>query len=316
VAGDPVGVAGYEMDGSAGGTGFFSTRLLDCIHQNIGGSASNFYGMHVFTSGAQGIADLFNEGFETAHCTYGVYIQGFASHYNENLHFLRGIHDSVTKSAYYITGVNGNGNTPYIEISGGYCQGSGGFAQIDIENSQGVIVTNVDFLVESTAVYINGATSTGNIIQGNKMSPQSGGATFISLNNTNGNVVSNNVISAEGVGYTTGIALAGSSYNVIQGNVIQGSSGQVGTNGITLDSSSNNNLGANIVLPTFVTNPLVDSGTNKVSVSLTGFGGGVTGPTGATGANGAAGAAGTTGATGDTGPTGPSGGPPGPTGPT
>ena len=261
---------GYNMVG-ANTTGFFSTRMSDCIAVNKA-SSGTFHGMHISTSG-NGISDLFCEGFETASCTYGVYIDGTSSNFNENLHFLRTIHDAFTTSAFFITGVSGHDS--YVEISGGYVEGVGTAIGIDIENSAGVIVSNVNFIAfggnSGPCVLINGSSSKNNVVQANVMYCGSSSQVMIKLNGANDNNVSDNVIVGSAAAFTTGISLLNSSFNTVDGNTLSGS----GTTGISLDSSSGHNGGVNVVDPTSITTPLADAGTGNF-VSIAGGGGGGT----------------------------------------
>lgn len=264
------GVTGYgfKMVGT-NGTGYFSTRMLDCV--TVSKISGTFYGMHLSTSG-NGISDLFCEGFETAEVTYGVYIDATSSNYNEDIHFMRTIHDNPTISAFYITGLHGN--SAYVEINGGYVNNTSSFPAIDIENSAGIIVNNMNFLAVggtgSPFVLINGSSSKNNIIHSNLMYSGNSSQIMIKLNGTNGNIITNNAVVGSPNSFTTGISLLSSSFNTIEGNTLSGS----GTTGISLDASSNSNGGVNVVDPTSITTPLSDSGTGNfvtISASSTAF---------------------------------------------
>lgn len=261
---------GFKMVGT-NTTGFFSTRMGDCIVINKAASGT-FYGMHVSGAG-NGVSDLFCEGFETASCSYGVYIDGTSSNFNEDIHFLRAIHDASSVSAFFITGLNGH--DAYVEINGGYTASVGSSPVIDIENSSGVIVNNVNFIAANggsgPCVLINGASSKNNIIQSNVMYCGSSSQVMVKLVNTSGNNVSDNAIVGATAGFTTGISLLGSSFNTIDGNTLSGT----GTTGISLDATSNHNGGVNVVDPTSITTPLVDSGTGNF-VTISGSAGTVT----------------------------------------
>ncbi len=249
---------GFKMVGT-NTTGFFSTRMLDSFVSN-GTSSGTLYGMHVSTS-SNGISDLFCEGFETANCTYGVYIDGATSTFNEDIHFLRTIHDDCITSAFFITGVTGHDS--YVEINGGYTAQRNSSPAIDIENSSGVIVNNVNFIAANggsgNCVLINGSSSKNNIIQSNVMYCASSSQVMVKIANGSNNNVSNNAIVGNAAAFTTGISLVSASDNIIDGNVLSGS----GTNGILLDSGSANNGGVNVVNPASITTPLTDSGTGN-----------------------------------------------------
>ena len=257
---------GFKMVGT-NTTGFFSTRVLEGIVINKAASGT-FYGMHISTSG-NGVADLYCDGFETAGTNYGIYIDGASSNFNENLHFLRTIHDANTVSCIYITGLNGKDS--FVEINGGYASPIGSGAAIDIENSAGVIVSNVNFLAlnggSGPCVLLNGSNSKNNIIQSNVFYCGNSAQVMIKLDNANNNNVSDNTIIGSAANFTAGISLLSSSFNTIEGNTFSGG----GTTGISLDASSSKNGGVNVVDPTSITTPLSDAGTgNFVTIAASG----------------------------------------------
>jgi len=258
---------GFKMVGT-NTTGFFSTRVLEGVVINKAASGT-FYGMHVSTS-SNGVADLYCDGFETASCNYGLYIDGATSNYNENLHFMRMIHDASTVCCVYITGLHGHDS--FVEINGGYAATIGSGAFIDIENSAGVIVSNVNFVAlnagSGPCVYLNGANSKNNIIQSNVLYCGNASQVMVKLNGANNNNVSDNTVAGLAASFTTGISLLSSSFNTIEGNTLSGG----GTTGIALDASSNRNGGVNVVDPTSITTPLSDAGTGNF-VTIAGSGG-------------------------------------------
>lgn len=263
---------GFNMIGT-NTTGFYSTRLKDCVVANKSGSGT-YHGMHVSTSG-NGVADLFCEGFESASCTYGVYIDGTSSNYNENIHFLRTIHDNFSVSAFYITGLTSHDS--YVEINGGYIEGVGSAIGIDIEGSSGIVVNNVNFIAfggnSGPCVLINGSSSKNNVVQANVMYCGNSSQVMVKLDACSNNTVSNNVIVGNADSFTTGISLVSASYNTISGNTLSGS----GTTGISLDSSSGHNGGVNVVNPTSITTPLSDAGSdNFVTIAASSGGSGST----------------------------------------
>ena len=265
-------VYGWYIDG--GNYGSYSGRSLDNLALNSGSGASTVYGMYV--TGAY-VADLYCEGFETSVCHYGVYIDagtsgtgfGISAYNNDNIHFIRCIHDNAQTSAYYINNLYGYNS--YVEITGGYVAPFTGAntPMIDIENSAGIVIHGVNMRVGgggtaiTPGVYINGSHSTNNIVSGNILYVQDTGTPIV-LNNAAGNVISDNTIYGyAGAPFSIGIKLTGSSKNVIEGNNISG----YGTTGISLDATSNVNIGENLVDTSNVSTALSDSGAgNNITV--------------------------------------------------
>jgi parallel beta-helix repeat protein len=276
-------VYGWYLDG--GNFGNFSGRNLDSLVINAASGASTIYGLYL--TGAY-VADLYCEGFETSECHYGVYINaltsgtgfGISNYQNDNIHFVRCIQDNCQIAAYSINNLYGYNS--YVEISGGYVAAFTGASTplIDIENSAGVIITNVNIRYggngtgTNPGVYINGSHSTNNIVSGNSLYAQDAG-TAIAVNGANGNTINNNAIYGyAGAAFTVGIRLTGASFNTIDGNNLSGT----GTTGISLDASSNSNGGVNVVDPTSITTPLSNSGSSNF-VTIAATGGGSTGLT-------------------------------------
>jgi hypothetical protein len=271
---------GYGFYYASGGEN--SSRNVDCLIDNNASVSGGYYGLYL--NGADGgngsIRDLYCEGLETALCDYGVYITGSSFHAdnsgnNDNIRFIRCIHDQVTANAYYITGVYGAAAN--ILISDGYVEGQQAHPQIDIENSSGVVVTNMsincsagDNSTGACGVYINGAHSTNNVVSDNLfITRYNTNSTIVPvlLNACSDNIVSNNSIRAlQTYPIAVGIKLLGSSYNTVDGNNISG----WGTLGIGLDSSSTYNQGSNVVDTTSITTAVTDAGTyNSVTGATT-----------------------------------------------
>jgi len=264
-------VYGWYIDG--GNYGSYSGRSLDSIVVNAGSSSTSVYGMYI--TGAF-VADLYCEGFETSLCHYGVYINaltsgesnyGESAYNNDNIRFVRSVHDSCQVAAYSINNLYGANS--YVAISGGYVVSAPNVNTplIDIENSAGVIVTGVNMRVgggsttTNPGIYINGSHSKNNVVSGNVFYVQDAGTPIV-LNATSGNVVSDNAIHGyAGAPFTIAISLTGATNNTISGNNISGS----GTTGISLDSSSSGNSGNNIVDMTSITNGILDAGVNTVT---------------------------------------------------
>lgn len=259
---------GWYLDG--GSYGNYSGRNLDSFVTNASSGASVIYGMYI--TGAF-VADIYCEGFETSQCDYGVYIDagtfgtgyGISSYNNDNLHFVRCVHDNVRISAYYINNLYGYNS--FVEITGGYVAPltTATAPLIDIENSAGVVISNVDVRAGASAtgtnpgIYINGSHSTNNIISGCSFYIQNAGTPIV-VNGASNNTINNNAIYGyAGAPFAIGIKLTSSSRNTVDGNNLSGT----GTTGISLDASSNNNGGTNVVDPTSITTQLSDLGSNN-----------------------------------------------------
>jgi hypothetical protein len=263
-------VYGWYMDG--GNHGFYSSRLLDCfVINSIGGGASTSYGMYM--TGAY-VADLFCEGFETTTCTYGVYVNatsaggGLSAYNNDDIHFLRCIHDIVGNSAYSIQNLNG-GNS-YLEILGGYVTAASGNTNslVNITNSNGVLVSGVNFRC-TNGVYLYG-TTTGAVIKGNSfycLTNNSMNTAMILVLTNNNIVIGNTIYGYSGYAFYDGI-YCDASYNSINDNTIGG----YGTNGIILDtSSSNNSVLGNSIDTTHLTTGLSNLGSGNMILGTPGI---------------------------------------------
>jgi parallel beta-helix repeat protein len=272
-------VYGWYIDG--GNFGSFSGRNLDSVVINFTSGATTIYGMYM--TGAF-VADLYCEGFETSLCHYGVFIEaltsgdtnfGESAYNNDNIHFVRCVHDNCKTAAYYIHNLYGANS--YVEITGGYVVPFTGASTplVQIENSAGVVITGMQIRLGGNAIatnpgiYINGVNSKNNVVNGNIFYVQNAGTPIV-VNSSNRNVINNNAIYGyAGAPFAIGIKLTGSSFNTIDGNAISGT----GTTGISLDATSNNNGGVNVVDTTAVGAALSDSGTGNF-VTVAGSGGG------------------------------------------
>jgi parallel beta-helix repeat protein len=271
-------VYGWYIDG--GNFGSFSGRNVDSIVINMSSGASTIYGMYMT---GNFVADLYCEGFETSVCSYGVYINaltfgdshfGESAYNNDNIHFVRCVHDNCGIAAYYINNLYGANS--YVEITGGYVVPVTGASTplIQIENSAGVVITGVNVRVGANGtgtnpgIYIHGSNSKNNVVNGNIFYVQNAGTPIV-VSGSNRNVINNNAIYGyAGAPFTVGIQLIGASFNTIDGNNLSGT----GATGISLDVSSNNNGGVNVVDSTAVTTPLTDLGTGNF-VTVAGSGG-------------------------------------------
>lgn len=278
-------VYGWYLDG--GNFGNYSGRNVDSFVTNASSGATTIYGMYI--TGTY-VADIYCEGFETSLCDYGVYVDaltsgtgfGISNYHNDNLHFVRCVHDNARISAYYINNLFGYNS--FVEITGGYVAPytSATAPVIHIENSAGVVITGVDVRAGASAtgtnpgIYINGADSTNNIVSGCSIYIQNAGTPIV-VNAASNNAINNNTIYGyAGAPFAIGIKLTGASRNTLDGNNLSGT----GTTGISLDASSANNGGVNVVDPTNITTPLSDSGTNNFVTIAGGSGSGTVTHTG------------------------------------
>jgi hypothetical protein len=225
-------------------------------------------GLHVKGFYAHGslISDIWTKAFQIDAPDYCFYIDGTSAggaHAASDIHLLDSICDSAGVSEILVTGVANTANG-MVEINGGEVVGTGSGPTIDIESSNGVSVSNMQFRwygagATQAGLYINGGG--GNAVNGNIFNGGTTSGNPILLNATADNAIVGNTIWQKSSATTTMIALTGATYNAITGNSLYG----YATDGITADGSSNyNKIYPNVIDPTHITTPYTDAGTGNV----------------------------------------------------
>jgi hypothetical protein len=253
-----ITVYGFNVSG-ANNANSLRIRHTHSTTNNIPGITS--YGL--YASGVH-LTDIFLDNFETAFQTYGRYWNftgsGFAQ--STDLHDINGISDSSYVSCVYVNGLAA-ATQGSLEVSGGYCDSNTASSKlIDIENSSGVTVANMQFLPNgSGAVGIRAANSSHLAITGNNIVGLSvSGAASIQLATVSDSTIGNNVMSANsGYPVTTFIAATSLTNSSLIGNSISG----YGTTGISLDSASSNNMTLNAIDTAHITFAYSNAGTNN-----------------------------------------------------
>lgn len=261
---------GLTYTGSSSVYGFYvntaavnpSLRMSNVTSTIANASAIGTWTTYGFYTTGGLIQDYMVRNFETAYLSHGIYINGGGVG-SQDLHFDHPILDNCLVDCIYVTGTTA-AVAPSIQFDGGWAIGvsSNTGNIIDIESSQGVIVTGmqVGSVSGATLVYVNG--SRGITVNNNLL--LSAFATGIQLNNSTNSVVQGNFGSPTGA--TTILKLTGSTYNTISGNNFRGTA----TTGLSLDATSSNNNATDLnTFATTITTPVSDSGTsNFLSIPL------------------------------------------------
>jgi hypothetical protein len=236
---------GWDIDSSDGiSSNSFRTRH-SFYASNLGTTATTTgYYIHGTT-----LNDQMVYGFESANATYGEQIIQTATGdviASSDIHFWGVINDGYYNTGIYISGLTTNGSGR-VEINGGYIASArGNTSGVDIENSVGVNVSNVQFGAYSNsynnAIYVHNSQDI-QLIGNNIQSVQLDG--IVIGTSTAVTVTGNNL---KGLGAGNGlIRLASSSLNAIMGNTMTGT-GQ----SLVVDAASTGNtgLGTNTIAST------------------------------------------------------------------
>lgn len=261
-----VPVYGFFVNGTDSAESF---RLRDSFVQTLFPGFSGVQSVGLFVTGPE-LNDIMVSRFETAFVTYGEYFQytgGGNAVSGSDIHLLETINDSFFNTGIVISGLT-NPLGGAVEINGGWeTTGISGTNGVNIINSSGVTVSNVQFGQNGSQAYGILASGSSNLsIVGNRFLNQATAA--IAMGTTSDSTVTGNVMNAIS-GQATPTFIAGTSltYTSIIGNAI---GGFCSTAGISLDSSSNNNVLQNAIDPTNCAVTVSNAGSNnQLSTSTT-----------------------------------------------
>ena len=261
---------GYFID-SSNATGNSSVRLgphaVTCSGSTNCGSTATTYGVYLVGSHPN---DFFGNDVESAEVSYGFYVSSTAitGTYDSDIHCVGCINDGFTVSGVYIYNL-ANAATASMELIGGWNSSlySTAGPAIDIEYSNGVHIVGTQNTIPTLGsqgsykgIYINGGG--GNTISDAVLW---GEPYPIVINASNDNAITGNSLYVSNAGSYSAVSMisfTGSSNNSAIGNTMYG----YGTTGISLDSSSNNNIVApNNIDTTHITNSYSNSGSNNTT---------------------------------------------------
>jgi hypothetical protein len=250
---------GIYVDGSLS---MESLRIRDSFAQTNGADTSGSVGL--FVKGNQ-VNDLFVRGFETANMGYGIYIQDTGGGGQaQDIHLNDTVNDTCQVACVTVTGATLAFNS-MVDIKGGWMDSQATSAtELNISSSSGVTVEEVQFFGDpSFGVNVSSSNRVG-ISNNNFLLWGSGGTSDdIAISSSNavsitGNTISNGLSANR---QTTYIAATSLIRSTISGNTLSG----YATNGITLDSASDNNsiIGVFAIDPGNITTPITNSGTGN-----------------------------------------------------
>jgi hypothetical protein len=223
------------------------------------------------------ISDVMVQGLQTSQTSYGVYIDGSGSgsggFHQSDLHFTDSILDTCYTACIYTTGLVGPA-TGTVEFGGGWVEASSGSYGIDIENSLGVSIHDMQIVpsggMTTAMIYLHGSqeiTVSDNHTFGGWNTFTNPSSSIIFDGSTFTTVTGNSFAMNPSSHPTTNVILKNTSTNnALSGNVITG--GNSADIGISADATSINNsyLNTNGIASGYTTK-ISDLGTNNQLVS-------------------------------------------------
>jgi hypothetical protein len=264
---------GFYLD-SGGGVLFASTIL---IRPGVGtNSLTGITSYGVYITGSL-ISDVMVQGLQTETTSYGVYIDGSGSgsggFHQSDLHFTNSILDNCRVACIYTTNLVGAA-TGSVEFGGGWVESSSGSYGIDIENSLGVSIHDMQIIpsggMTTAMIYLHGSqeiTVSDNHAFGGWNTFTNPSSSIIFDGSTFTSVTGNSFVMNPSSHPTTNVILKNTSTNnALSGNVITG--GTSADIGISADATSINNsyLNTNGIASGYTTK-ISDLGTNNQLVS-------------------------------------------------
>jgi hypothetical protein len=259
-----VSYYGFYLD-STGGVPFASTVLT---RPGVGVVASTGTVYGVYITGSL-ISDVMVKGLQTSTVSYGVYIDGSGSgsggFHQSDLHFKDSILDNSSVAGIFVTSLLGAA-TGSVEFGGGWVETAGGNYAIDIENSLGVSIHDMQIAPNggATLAAIRIHSSDQNILANNYVTMgwntfHNGGSSLI-VDNSNNFTITGNVLEINPSVAGTNVVFTGTStYGAFSGNTLIG--GSLSNIGVSAGASTSHISYLNTNAIGAYTTQISDSGT-------------------------------------------------------